>query len=429
MDRAAFREQVEAALARVRDVVQLRVMSLGTVMVPDAPRDERGWALARALLRGIEDLHPQSDSVDEWTRRRYDLLSLRYVTGLSPEQVAERLAISRRHFYRQLQRALDEFSEYLWCGVNGVAQGADKVTRAEDVDEALASNSTEGADAAAPRDRLRMLRRESAKQLYANQTTLLGPVLADAVAVVSPILDKRGISLSTDIYAQLPQTAMSAELLKQLLLGMLSELLRDPGVCAIRVEAGVVSQEIAVTFVAERRGKLDMFPEMAHDLSERAFVTLASLQRARVAAVEKSADRTECRLFLPLASARTVLVVDDNEDVCALLRRYLVSEGFGVLIANTGAQAMELARSHDLDAITLDLMMNQEDGWDVLQTLTHDPETAHLPIIVCSVLDQRDLALMLGASEFVKKPVMKETLVRALALLIESPSVVSGQNL
>lgn len=410
MDRSRFREQVEAALASVRDVVQLRVMDLGELLAPDAPRDERGWALARALLRAIEDLHPQDEAPDEWIRRRYDLLSLRYVTGLLPEQVAKRLAISKRHYYRQLQRALDEFSEYLWHGVHDVAPSDE-----EDADGDTLTGDPEVGPG--PQDRLRMLRRESAKQLRANPTAMLGPVLASAVAVVSPILDERGISIDADLPSELPQTAVSAEILKQLLLGMLSELLRDRAVVAIRVKARLRENDLAVLFHASRSAASREASSDRHDLAGRAFVTLARLQRASVEAVEATATRMAYRLLLPLAGARTVLVVDDNEDVCALLRRYLVSEGYGVLIATTGAQAMSLARTRDLVAVTLDLMMNHEDGWDVLQAMTHDPETAHLPIIVCSVLDQRDLALMLGASGFVKKPVMKEALMRALASL------------
>jgi CheY-like chemotaxis protein len=64
-------------------------------------------------------------------------------------------------------------------------------------------------------------------------------------------------------------------------------------------------------------------------------------------------------------------------------------------------------------------MMNQEDGWDVLQELTHDPLTATVPIVVCSVLDQQELALMLGATAFLKKPVMAEDLLQTLDQLAQ----------
>jgi len=110
-----------------------------------------------------------------------------------------------------------------------------------------------------------------------------------------------------------------------------------------------------------------------------------------------------------------VLVVDDNPDVGLLLRRYLLVGGYQPIIATTAAEAIALARSHPFYAVTLDLMMDNKDGWDVLQTLANDVRTEHIPVIVCSVLDQKDLALMLGASAFLRKPVMPDALLQALA--------------
>ena len=118
-----------------------------------------------------------------------------------------------------------------------------------------------------------------------------------------------------------------------------------------------------------------------------------------------------------LFRSRSVLVVDDNEDVCLLFHRYLLSAGYRPREVTSGEEAISFARDHDLYAITLDLMMSNEDGWDVLQTLTHDPKTSGIPIVVCSVLDQEQLALMLGAAAFLKKPVRREQLLQSLARL------------
>ena len=78
---------------------------------------------------------------------------------------------------------------------------------------------------------------------------------------------------------------------------------------------------------------------------------------------------------------------------------------------------LELAHQLRPYAITLDLMMPDQDGWDVLQMLLNQPETQHIPVIVCSVLRQRDLALSLGASLFLEKPVSEQSLLSAMEAL------------
>ena len=130
-------------------------------------------------------------------------------------------------------------------------------------------------------------------------------------------------------------------------------------------------------------------------------------------AVEFRLDRFVATLTLPSGQAAVVLVVDDNADVIHLFRRYL--EGiYDVVEASSGEQALRLAREIRPRLITLDVMMPAQDGWEVLQTLKHDPTTADVPIIVCSVLRERELAISLGAADFLAKPITGRQLVSAL---------------
>ena len=117
---------------------------------------------------------------------------------------------------------------------------------------------------------------------------------------------------------------------------------------------------------------------------------------------------------------RTLLVVDDNEDILELFRGYLGPHRYRVITAQTAPEALEKAREFQPYAVTLDLMMPDQDGWEVLQRLLHQPDTRHIPVIVCSVLRQKELALSLGAAAFLEKPVTEQTLVATLAAL-ENP--------
>jgi len=112
-----------------------------------------------------------------------------------------------------------------------------------------------------------------------------------------------------------------------------------------------------------------------------------------------------------------VLVVDDDPEVIYILEKYLRDDGFEIAVARTGDAAIEQARALRPFAITLDIMLPGTDGWEVIQTLKDDPATADIPIIVVSMLDNRQLGYSLGAAEYLVKPVSRKVLLERLAQL------------
>ena len=117
------------------------------------------------------------------------------------------------------------------------------------------------------------------------------------------------------------------------------------------------------------------------------------------------------------ASAPTVLVVDDDRGTRELIARGLGKEGFSVLTAATGEEALRLAREQRPDAISLDLLMPGMDGWAVLRLLKADPLTATIPVVIVSMLDDRDIGFALGAADYVTKPVDRDQLLGVLRRL------------
>jgi adenylate cyclase len=106
----------------------------------------------------------------------------------------------------------------------------------------------------------------------------------------------------------------------------------------------------------------------------------------------------------------TVLVVDDDETVRELMERFLVREGYRVATAKDGEQALELARSLRPTLITLDVLMPGLDGWEVLKRLKSDPQLAHIPVVMVTILDEHNKGYTLGAAEYLNKPVERERL-------------------
>jgi GAF domain-containing protein/DNA-binding response OmpR family regulator/anti-sigma regulatory factor (Ser/Thr protein kinase) len=110
----------------------------------------------------------------------------------------------------------------------------------------------------------------------------------------------------------------------------------------------------------------------------------------------------------------TVLVIDDEATVRDLMQRFLSKEGFRVVAAASGEEGVRWARELRPDAITLDVMMPGMDGWAVLSALKADPEVAGIPVIMLTIVDDRNLGYALGASDYLTKPIDRERLATML---------------
>lgn len=115
-----------------------------------------------------------------------------------------------------------------------------------------------------------------------------------------------------------------------------------------------------------------------------------------------------------MAERTTVLVIDDEAPIRLLCRVNLEAEGMTVVEAPNGATGLELARAEGPDAILLDVMMPEMDGWRVLQAMRAERSLASIPVIVCSIVDNRPLGYSLGASDYLLKPVDPQTLTDTL---------------
>jgi signal transduction histidine kinase/DNA-binding response OmpR family regulator len=110
----------------------------------------------------------------------------------------------------------------------------------------------------------------------------------------------------------------------------------------------------------------------------------------------------------------TVLVIDDEAAVRDLMQRFLTREGFRVVTAPSGEEGLRRARELRPDAITLDVMMPGMDGWAVLSALKADPSVADIPVVMLTIVDDKNLGYALGASDYLTKPIDRERLVTVL---------------
>ena len=110
----------------------------------------------------------------------------------------------------------------------------------------------------------------------------------------------------------------------------------------------------------------------------------------------------------------TVLVIEDERVMQDLLRQELARRGYRVLTAAGGIEGLRLAREVRPDAITLDIIMPDLDGWSVLRALKEDPDLRDIPVILVTMLREREMGYALGATDLLTKPIDTEALARSL---------------
>jgi signal transduction histidine kinase/DNA-binding response OmpR family regulator len=115
-----------------------------------------------------------------------------------------------------------------------------------------------------------------------------------------------------------------------------------------------------------------------------------------------------------------VLVVEDDPAASELLTRHLAEAGYGTVVARTGKDAVAKARELQPAAITLDIILPDLDGWEVITRLKSDAATSGIPVIVVSIVDNRELGLALGAIDYFVKPVDGKELIARLNRLAAS---------
>ncbi|MFQ5637302.1 MAG: PAS domain S-box protein [bacterium] len=125
-------------------------------------------------------------------------------------------------------------------------------------------------------------------------------------------------------------------------------------------------------------------------------------------------DMTDDRDQLQPAK-KLILVIDDEVDAIYIMRQYLHEHNYQVIFPQQGESVFELAKKYQPYAITLDLLMPDQSGWDVLEILKNHPETQEIPVIISSILSEKEKALNRGATGYLVKPLEPEMLLALLS--------------
>lgn len=158
------------------------------------------------------------------------------------------------------------------------------------------------------------------------------------------------------------------------------------------------------------------------------FTPLAVMEQKPLAAAPMTLGRPSAPTSLKQAIATTIgpdngtkiLCIDDDPDALEILRSYLIPEGYNITVALSGDEGIKLAKEIRPALITLDIMMPQKDGWQVLRELKRDASMKDIPVIIHSMIDNKPLAMSLGAIDVMPKPVDSKQLLQRVQSAVKS---------
>lgn len=411
MNREEFVQALREALNHLYDPVHLQLHPLNRTLIPpgQGPRDVD--SLHRILLENIERLRPDPGvPTTDPAWRPYFALYYRYVEGLDVHQTAEELALSERQLRREHARGLEALADLLW----------------EQRQRGNVPVQTQVAPQTSPGIEEELLATELTRFGLAtinNVQTSVHETLEGVLETLSDLARRQSIGLHVVWPQTLPPVSCDRVVLRQILFNLLTEILSRGTQGRIHVQGQ--ADERHVSLVLEYTGPPLQSPSAEDDRVEVA----QRLLRLQGGQLQVNETATTMQLTLPLYRPTTVLVVDDNPDIGQLFKRYLAGGAYCTLTATNSQDALALAINSLPHVIVLDVMMPGQDGWELLQRLKNHPQTHSIPIIVCSVLHEKPLALSLGATAFLTKPVTQQVLLQAVGQCVSTSAHATHRDL
>lgn len=405
LSRDQFLKHLREGLVHLYEPRHLRQSPLATVFGV-ANRFDAASALQRILVEAIQSLEPgANEPTHSHAWEVYEPLFYRYVEQLSQSEVADQMRMSARHLRRKERDALEVLADLLWHQF--------------DIEFSPARDMGDDAVSPVAEDTLSMSESLSwLKDAAQPGTTDLNRALPGVLDLAGKLAGEHRVQLEVALANPLPSIPADPVALRQCLLSLFS-------VVIPRAAGGKVSFTARPErWEVELRLQCPEYPagpkptlgdeaaslNMAHELASlcKGKLVLAAGVRAFAAV-----------LTLPAVEQLPVLVIDDNADTLQLLQRYTLGTRYRLITTRDPEQALSLVKEHSPQAIVLDVMMPNLDGWEMLGRLRQHPATARIPIIVCTILAQKEMARLLGASAFIKKPVTREAFLAVLDQQIE----------
>lgn len=407
-----FIQELNKALHHLYDPTVLRDSPLMPLFGLEQRADDVP-VLQRILTDAIESLQPhESVPLGSTAWRLYYVLYYRFAEQMLQLEVAAELGLSSRQLRRQEKMALQLLADHLKAAYD-LEREADR----------LAPLPADGGRIfAAGRTPSRERELNWLERTIPSERVDVGQMIAAALKTARPLLDALTVSLQCSVPEDLPLLTVRRTALQQALLHVITVAARTVPRGSLEVVARSLSCPacVRILIVASRgepgaagedegrdpasAGPLEMARELLH-------MSGGSLQVVQ----EKDASRPfSASIIVPTTERLSVLVVDDNVDTLNLMQRYLSGSRYHFSGTSKPREVLPMAEQTQPLILVLDVMLPGIDGWELLGRLREHPKTRQSPVIVCSILPQDQLALTLGAADYIRKPVSQRELLSAL---------------
>lgn len=311
-------------------------------------------------------------------------------------------------------------------------------------------------------DVLDLTKIEAGKVEWRNEQIMVADLIQHAAAASSSLFEQKGLHLVTEIPDKLPILAGDSDRLLQVIINLLSNAVKFTAKGEVVCGARLVEKGLAIYVrdtgigisPADQQQLFERFRQVGDTLTDKPKGTGLGLaicsQIARHYGGTITVDSmpgigSTFTLILPLpegvalpaqegvvrlrdyllsseqesTAGYTVLVVDDEANIRALLRQELEEAGYRVREAVDGYDAISQARTSPPDLIVLDVMMPGISGFDVVSVLRGAPETSSIPLIILSIIEDRQRGKQLGVDRYLTKPVRMEELIESIDSLLK----------
>ncbi|MHC1781729.1 MAG: response regulator [Anaerolineaceae bacterium] len=409
IDRLTFNEVVKDCLGNLYDFTALETHPLifSILKPPTGYAGTRDEFVRGLVLEAIELLKPprieSTPSSPEW--RPYLILRKRFVEGMGLQELADFLSISGRQLRRDQARSLQAVAAVLWEKLyRGQEENAPGEIIADNVSDQEVQPGSEY-QAFEVHDEVVDIR-ETTLRVF----DMLKQRMDDKGVVVEFAFAEPSVPVITDRI-----------ILRQILISMFNAALHMQAEKKIVVSSRVEDGQVGIRLAVKAGDDWELAGEDEEESALDSVSYWGKLIRADLderVEIKEGINWAVREILLPRSDQRVVMVVDDQEPAINLFRRYLSQTNIITIGASRADQVVPLACHFQPVLITLDVMMPQMDGWELLQQLKTNVETRHIPVIVCSAWEDPDLSRSLGADKFLKKPVTQKMLLAAMEELI-----------
>jgi len=314
-------------------------------------------------------------------------------------------------------------------------------------------------------DVLDLAKMEAGKISWNMQTVSMTGIVRHALAATASLFEHKGLKISTDIDEGLPDTVGDRDRLIQVVINLISNAVkfteRGSVTCSAKLRNGEILVSIAdsgIGIAEEDYPKVfEKFKQVGDAMTDRPTGSGLGLpickeiiehHKGRIWVDSQLGVGSTFSFALPLTSPdlkvskidldtliqrlkehvvaippsagneKNILIVDDDAAIREFIKQGLESEGYMVSEAINGIEGVKKAKKERPDLIVLDVMMPEMDGFDAAAILKNDPVTMSIPILILSVLEDRERGYRVGVDRYLTKPIEMDTLIGEIGALI-----------